>query len=345
VAYTWYSTLNSPDDKTAQLFATLSTNGGDELEFINPVQVSQVSYADSADELLQRGQSTGGNQPTTLNDTAKNWVPGYWTTDIYRVRIVAGKGVDQWATILSNTTNQLVLSNETKWEVVPDSTSVYVIEALNMQPFVGETWMPYGFDYGEYNGLAFHGGNLYPVWADNSNSTGDNPNGTRQTLDIYTSTVQVFAAAAQGMGNEQSATGDGTAGTASILGTDSIREMDPITIAPVTEHHHPAVFTGLMAGVMMDWPSAAGRVFPVGTAIRGELSRGSDPALIVQDAAYFCSFDFTEDGDFDHPGEADLFSPEDYFTFATPGLHCIHAPMKDEDVLTDSWEEVIADRL
>jgi hypothetical protein len=29
------------------------------------------------------------------------------------------------------------------------------------------------------------------VWADNSNSTGDNPNGTLHQLDIYTARVRV----------------------------------------------------------------------------------------------------------------------------------------------------------
>jgi hypothetical protein len=39
--------------------------------------------------------------------------------------------------------------------------------------------MTSGNNYGDYTGLAFFGGSLFPVWADNSNSTGDNPNGAR----------------------------------------------------------------------------------------------------------------------------------------------------------------------
>jgi hypothetical protein len=49
-------------------------------------------------------------------------------------------------------------------------------------------------EYGDYTGLAFHGGNLYPVWADNSNSTGDNPPGAalgQTSFDIYTARVIV----------------------------------------------------------------------------------------------------------------------------------------------------------
>jgi hypothetical protein len=48
-----------------------------------------------------------------------------------------------------------------------------------------------GFDYGDYNGLTFFGGVLYPCWADNSNSSGDNPNGGMNYFDIYTARVTV----------------------------------------------------------------------------------------------------------------------------------------------------------
>jgi hypothetical protein len=42
------------------------------------------------------------------------------------------------------------------------------------------------FGYGDFTGLAFHAGNFYPCWADNSNSTGDNPDGALHTMDVYT---------------------------------------------------------------------------------------------------------------------------------------------------------------
>jgi subtilisin-like proprotein convertase family protein len=47
-----------------------------------------------------------------------------------------------------------------------------------------------GNDYGDYTALAFYNGNFYPVWADNSNSTGDNPDDDFN-MDIYTARVQV----------------------------------------------------------------------------------------------------------------------------------------------------------
>jgi hypothetical protein len=50
---------------------------------------------------------------------------------------------------------------------------------------------PTSFDYGDYTGLCFHGGTFYPCWADNSNSTGDNPAGAQNNFDTYTARVTV----------------------------------------------------------------------------------------------------------------------------------------------------------
>ncbi|MGH9279791.1 MAG: hypothetical protein ACRD12_17045, partial [Acidimicrobiales bacterium] len=47
-----------------------------------------------------------------------------------------------------------------------------------------------GQQLGDYTGAAFHGGAFYPSWADSSNSTGDNPDGTNAGLDIYTAEIR-----------------------------------------------------------------------------------------------------------------------------------------------------------
>ena len=46
-----------------------------------------------------------------------------------------------------------------------------------------------GIDYGDYSGLSFYGGIAHPTWSDNSNSTGNNPDGALHQLDIYTASV------------------------------------------------------------------------------------------------------------------------------------------------------------
>ena len=52
-------------------------------------------------------------------------------------------------------------------------------------------------DYGDYTGNAFLNGRLVPAWADNSNSTGDNPDGATN-FDVYTAIVQAPPQAACG---------------------------------------------------------------------------------------------------------------------------------------------------
>jgi hypothetical protein len=48
-----------------------------------------------------------------------------------------------------------------------------------------------GIDYGDYSGLSFYGGVAHPAWSDNSNSTGDNPDGALHEFDIFTAAVPV----------------------------------------------------------------------------------------------------------------------------------------------------------
>jgi hypothetical protein len=48
-------------------------------------------------------------------------------------------------------------------------------------------------ELGDYIGLAFDGSTLFPLWADNSNATGDNPDGAGGKLDQYTARVPAAA--------------------------------------------------------------------------------------------------------------------------------------------------------
>jgi hypothetical protein len=47
------------------------------------------------------------------------------------------------------------------------------------------------FDVGDYTHAAFAGGTFWPAWSDNSNSTGDNPDGTLHQFDLYTAKVSI----------------------------------------------------------------------------------------------------------------------------------------------------------
>jgi hypothetical protein len=47
------------------------------------------------------------------------------------------------------------------------------------------------FDNGDYTHAAFVAGTFWPAWSDNSNSTGDNPNGRLHQFDLYTAKVTI----------------------------------------------------------------------------------------------------------------------------------------------------------
>jgi len=47
------------------------------------------------------------------------------------------------------------------------------------------------FDTGDYTHAAFVSGAFWPAWSDNSNSTGDNPDGTLHQFDLYAAKVSI----------------------------------------------------------------------------------------------------------------------------------------------------------
>jgi len=47
------------------------------------------------------------------------------------------------------------------------------------------------FDTGDYTHAAFQSGKFWPAWSDNSNSTGDNPDGALHQFDLYTAKVAI----------------------------------------------------------------------------------------------------------------------------------------------------------
>jgi hypothetical protein len=102
-----------------------------------------------------------------------------------------------------------------------------------------------GIDYGDYTGLAFQSGVFMPAWADNSNSTGNNPNGALSSFDIYTARVLALPAGTAGRysvvaGSTQGASGlnfadhDTTAPTATIGAVTPNPRTTPVSSMTIT---------------------------------------------------------------------------------------------------------------
>jgi hypothetical protein len=117
----------------------------------------------------------GNGKSQFLPKVALDQTSGYLAVCWYDCRNSAGNNTAEfWATI-STDGGQTFLPNVK----VSTGTSSAIVAAVG------------SFNFGDYTGLAFHGGTFYPCWADNSNSTGDNPGGTLGTLDVYTARVTV----------------------------------------------------------------------------------------------------------------------------------------------------------
>src|SRR6266581_1925984 len=75
-----------------------------------------------------------------------------------------------------------------------DSTDGGVTFAPNFQVSTGTFNAPdaqSSFDYGDYTHAAFQSHRFYPAWSDNSNSTGQNPDGALHQLDLFTAKVVI----------------------------------------------------------------------------------------------------------------------------------------------------------
>lgn len=79
------------------------------------------------------GTSSGSNTFNTLNDSTKTWTVNQYAN--FGVRIVAGTGTGQLRQILSNTSTALTVYNG--WSVLPDNTSVYIIQGFSGTMYAG----------------------------------------------------------------------------------------------------------------------------------------------------------------------------------------------------------------
>jgi hypothetical protein len=92
----------------------------------------------------------------------------------------------------SGSTNSRANDDAQLWATAAEPTSTGLKFAKNFQVSAGTFNADRAnntIDLGDYIGLTFRNGVFWPVWADNSNSTRDNPNGRLRGLDLYTAKV------------------------------------------------------------------------------------------------------------------------------------------------------------
>jgi RTX calcium-binding nonapeptide repeat (4 copies) len=88
----------------------------------------------------------------------------------------------------------------------------------------GDAGFDLDFEFGDYSWVDFFDGVAMPAWSDNSNSTGDNPDGAGFGLDLYTSRIEVGVfcngrrATIVGTPGDDVGTIDGTSGNDVIAG-------------------------------------------------------------------------------------------------------------------------------
>jgi hypothetical protein len=159
--YLVYTDRPTPSSADTDIYVRFSTDNG--ATWSSRVRVNDDTPGNGKSQFLPRIalDQTSGNIAVSFYDCRNS--PGNNTVELW-----ATISTDGGATFLPNV-----------------KVSAGVSSAL--APAISSTM----FDYGDYSGLCFHGGTFYPCWADNSNSTGDNPAGALNNFDIYTARVTV----------------------------------------------------------------------------------------------------------------------------------------------------------
>jgi hypothetical protein len=169
VGVSWYDSRNSsPGGQEAQLFAAFSDTGGQTFSpnIILSKGISNDHRSDPSNS--QVGQLTDGSKTVTGLDTAKLFAG--W-------RVIGVKDG--------------VVPDDTNIDTIDSSSSITLDQAATATGKFELQFIATRGGYGDYVRNAFFNRVFYASWADNSNSTGDNPDKTTY-LDLYTAQVQFF---------------------------------------------------------------------------------------------------------------------------------------------------------
>ncbi len=148
-----FTRFSNDNGATWSAAVRVNNDAGTNSQGLPKIALDQTAGTVGVSFLDARGDTGGGPSATDIDGTANNDVTLFasWSTD----------GGATWAANVA---------------VADAPTNGY---ALNGNQ-----------EMGDYTGLAFHGGVMYPSWPDSSNSTGDNPDGARVSFDVYVAAIQ-----------------------------------------------------------------------------------------------------------------------------------------------------------
>ena len=154
------------------------------------VYTNEPTNEDSNTNILVRSSDNNGttwSAPVQVNDDATTRSQFFPRLEVDQATGYLGAG---WLDARNSATNQGAQY------FVAFSTDGAATFQQNVQVAVGTSQagsMPNANEYGDYTWVDFRNGVLWTAWPDNSNSTGDNPDGTLNNADIYAAKVTFTA--------------------------------------------------------------------------------------------------------------------------------------------------------
>src|SRR5262249_55212787 len=125
VAITWYDARNDPNNAKAQIYGTVTVDGGK--NYVPDVKIgAQLSDTAAAVKVNQEtAKASEDSTPTTLKDATKNWEVDQWAGK--KVVITSGSAKDHVRTIKSNTKDTLTLFDSDPWTVAPKKDDTFAL--------------------------------------------------------------------------------------------------------------------------------------------------------------------------------------------------------------------------
>ena len=148
-------------------------------------------------DVAKSGDTNTSNYVRFSDDNGTNWSApvkvndGVSTSSAFLPRIVVDQTTGQIAASWHDTRNSADNKSAEFWGATSTDGTAFSANFKISAGISNATNAANGIDYGDYTGLSYQQGVFNPIWSDNSNSTGDNPDGANSRFDLYTASVVV----------------------------------------------------------------------------------------------------------------------------------------------------------